>query len=145
MQYEFPLLGVVKRPERIPTHLVALCGNSAEAVRLSMQYGKKSARQVSEAIGLEPAQLSRVLCGNAHMPADKAQAFAYFVGNWGWQQWVAHTCGMDLVPRQESAEEKLSRLEAENAELRAGIPYSGKGNACNPPINNPATANRRSA
>ena len=119
MQHEFPLIGAVKRPERIPAHLVALCRNSAEALRLSMQYGKKSARQVASAIGIEPAQLSRILCGNAHMPADKAVAFAHFVGNWGWQQWVAHTCGMDLVLRQESAEEKLDRLEAENADLKA--------------------------
>lgn len=118
MQREFPLLGVVKRPDRIPAHLVALCHCSAEALRLAMQYGKKSARQVAEAIGMEPAQLSRILCGNAHMPADKAKVFAHFVSNWGWQQWVAFDSGMDLVPRQESAEEKLSRLEAENAELR---------------------------
>lgn len=119
MQHEFPMIGLTKRPERVPSHLVALCNNSAEALRLAMQYGKKSARQVCERIGMEPAQMSRVLCGNAHMPADKAVNFAFAVGNWGWQQWVAFTCGMDLVPRQESAEERLSRLEAENAELRA--------------------------
>lgn len=119
MQHEFPLICPIKRPERVPLHLVALCHNSGEAVRLAMQYGKKSARQVASAIGIEPAQLSRVLCGNAHMPADKALAFAHFIGNWGWQQWVAHACGMDIVPREESAEEKLSRLEAENADLRA--------------------------
>jgi hypothetical protein len=113
------MIGMVKRPERVPAHLVALCHNSAEAVRLAMQYGRRSARQVSGAIGIEPAQLSRVLCGNAHMPADKALAFAHYVGNLGWQQWVAHSCGMDIVPRSESAEEKLSRLEAENADLRA--------------------------
>ena len=120
MQNELPLIGSTKRPERVPAHLVALCGTSAEAVRLAMNYGKKSARYVCERIGMEPAQMSRVLCGNAHMPADLAKPFAYAVGNWGWQQWVAFDCGMDIVPRQESAEEKLARLEAENAELRAG-------------------------
>lgn len=119
MQHEFPIIGAVKRPERVPPHLVALCHSSAEAVRLAMQYGKRSARQVAGAIGIEAAQLSRVLCGNAHMPADKAVAFAHFVGNLGWQQWVAHQCGMDMVPRIESTEERLLRLEAENAALRA--------------------------
>ena len=119
MQHEFPLIGLTKRPERVPAHLVALCANSAEALRLAMQFGKKSARQVCERIGMEPAQMSRILCGNAHMPADKALAFAFAVGNWGWQQWVVFTCGMDMVPRSESTEERLARLEAENAELRA--------------------------
>ncbi len=121
MQHELTLIGPVKRPERIPAHLVALCHNSGEAVRLAMQYGKKSARQVASAIGIEPGQLSRILSSNAHMPADIAVAFAHFVGNWGWQQWVAHACGMDLVPRMESTEERLHRLEAENAHLRARV------------------------
>lgn len=119
MQHELTLIGPVKRPERIPAHLIALCHNSGEAVRLAMQYGKKSARQVASAIGIEAGQLSRILCGNAHMPADKGVLFAHYVGNWGWQQWVAHSCGMDLVPRMESTEERLHRLEAENAHLRA--------------------------
>lgn len=114
-------MGALKRPDRVPAHLVALCSCSAEALRLAMQYGKKSARVVCEVIGMEPAQFSRILSGNAHMPADKAVAFAYAVGNWGWQQWVAFDCGMDLVPRQESSEERLARLEAENADLRARV------------------------
>jgi hypothetical protein len=119
MQNEFRFFGVTKAPERVPAHLVSLCRSSGEAVRLAIQYGKKSVRQVAGDIGMEAAQLSRILCGNAHMPADRALHFAYVVSNWGWQQWVAHNCGMDLVPRHESAEEKLARLEAENAELKA--------------------------
>lgn len=120
MQRQFPMMGFTKPIQRIPPHLIALCSNSAEALRLAMQSGKKSARSVADAIGMEPAQLSRIMSGNAHFPADKALAFAGFVGNWGWQQWVAHTCGMELVPRQESMEERVMRLEAENAHLRGG-------------------------
>lgn len=120
MQREFPLLAPTKRPERIPAHLVSLCRTSGEAVMLAIRYGNKSQRQTANVIGLEPAQLSRIITGGAHMPADKALALAYAVGNWGWQQWVAHTCGFDLVQRVESPEERVARLEAENAELRAG-------------------------
>lgn len=119
MQNEFRFLSVAKGPERIPAHLVALCRTSGEAVRLAIQYGKKSSRQVANDIGMEVAQLSRILCGNAHMPADKARSMAYAVGNWGWQQWVAFDAGMDLVQRAESPEERLARLESENAELKA--------------------------
>jgi len=118
-QNEFRFLGAVKSPERIPAHLVSLCRTSGEAVRLAIQYGRKSARQVAMDIGMEVAQMSRILTGNAHMPADKARSFAYSVANWGWQQWVAFDCGLELVQRNESPEEKLARLEAENADLRS--------------------------
>ena len=37
----------------------------------------------------------------------------------GWSQWLAHSVGMDLVPRTESTEERIFRLEAENAQLRS--------------------------
>lgn len=119
MNREFPMLAAVKAPERVPAHLVSLCRASGEAVLLAIRYGKKTQRQVANAIGMEPAQLARIVCGNAHMPADKGLDFAHAVGNWGWQQWVAHVCGFDLVQRAESPEERVARLEAENAELRA--------------------------
>ena len=118
-QHELPLLGPVKSPERVPAHLVSLCRSSGEAVLLAIRYGKRTQRQVASSIGMEPAQLSRIVIGNAHMPADLAVAFAHAVGNWGWSQWCAHSVGMDLVTRSESPEERLCRLESENAELRA--------------------------
>jgi plasmid maintenance system antidote protein VapI len=126
MQRELTLLGALKPPGRLPAHFVALCRTSGEAVLMAIRYGKKSQRQVAHAIGMEPAQLSRIVSGNAHMPADKARAFAYAVGNWGWQQWVAFDSGMDVVPRSESAEEKMARLEAENAELKAQSTEAGR-------------------
>lgn len=109
----------VKSPERVPAHLVSLCRSSGEAVLLAIRYGKKSQRQAAHSIGMEPAQLSRIVTGSAHMPADLAVSFAHAVGNWGWSQWCAHIVGMDLVGRTESPEEKMARLEAENAELKA--------------------------
>lgn len=119
MQRELPMMGAVKKPERVPAHLVGLCRTSGEAVLLAIRYGNKTQRQVAGTVGIEPSQLARIIVGNAHMPADKSVAFAHAVGNWGWSQWVAHTCGMDLVQRSESPEERMARLEAENADLKA--------------------------
>jgi plasmid maintenance system antidote protein VapI len=119
MQRELALLGQVKRPELVSKHLVGLCGTSGEAVLLAIRFGKKSQRQVAGLIGMEPAQLSRIVTGGAHMPADLAVSFAHAVGNWGWSQWCAHSIGMDLVVRSESSEEKMARLEAENIDLKA--------------------------
>lgn len=119
MQRELPIFSQTRAPQRIPANLVSLCRSSGEALRLAIQYGKRTQGYVADSIGMERAQLSRILSGIAHFPGDKAREFAYVVGNWGWQQWVAHECGMDLVPRQETVEERIHRLEAENAELRA--------------------------
>lgn len=119
MQHELRLIGPVPGMTRVPAHMVDLCRTSGEAVLLAIRYGKRTQRQVADAIGMEAGQLSRIVVGNAHMPADKALAFAHAVRNWGWQQWVAHSCGMDMVPRVESPEEKLVRLEARVAELEA--------------------------
>lgn len=118
-QREFPLLAQVPGITRVPAHLIGLCRTSGEAVLLAIRVGAKSQRQVANDIGMEPAQLSRIIAGNAHMPADAAVRFAQVVHNWGWQQWVAHSCGMDLVQRYESPEERMARLEAENEHLRA--------------------------
>jgi len=112
-------MAAVRAPSRIPAHLISLCQTSGQAVLLAINYSKKSQRQVAGDIGMEPAQLSRIISGNAHMPGDLARNFAHAVGNWGWSQWLAHAIGMDLVPRIESPEERLARLEAENQELRA--------------------------
>lgn len=118
MQHAFPLLSAVRSPERVPAHLVSLCRSSGEAVLLGIRYGRKSQRQVADAIGIEPAQLSRIVGGTAHMPADRGLELAYACGNWAWQQWVAHASGFELVVRSESPEERVVRLEAENAELK---------------------------
>jgi len=119
MQREMALLGFTKVPTRVPANLVALCRTSGEAVLLAIRYGQKSQRTVAADIGMESSQLARIIQGNAHMPADKAVRFAYACGNWAWSQWVAFTCGMELVQRSESPEEKMARLEAENAEYRS--------------------------
>lgn len=121
MQHALALIGPVPGMTRVPAHLVGLCRTSGEAVMLAIRYGKKSQRQVAGDIGMEPAQLSRIVSGNAHMPADLALEFARAVRNWGWHQWVAHSCGMDIVPRVESPEEKMARLEARVAELESEV------------------------
>lgn len=120
-QREFPLFAEVPGVQRVRSDYVALCKTSGEAVLLAIRLAGKSQRQVAGEIGMEPAQLSRIVVSNAHMPADLGKRFAQCVGNWGWQQWVAHSCGMDLVPRTESPEERMARLEAENAHYRANL------------------------
>ncbi|MFQ6309892.1 helix-turn-helix transcriptional regulator [Lysobacter capsici] len=117
MQKELPLLGPVQGITRVPANLVSLCRTSGEAVLLAIRYGQKTQRQVANDIGMEPAQLSRIVSGSAHMPADTAIAFARAVKNWGWQQWVAFSAGMEMVPRVESPEERVARLEQRVREL----------------------------
>lgn len=118
-QRQMPLLGALRPIQRAPAHLVGLCKTSAEALRLSLQLGKRSQRYVAEYIGMDPAQLSRILAGVAHFPADLAPGLAEATGNTAWTQWVAGTVGCELTARAETLEQRLVRLEVENAELRA--------------------------
>ena len=119
MQSELKLIGPVPEIQRVPAHLVSLCQSSGEAVLLAIRYGKRNQSKAATAIDMTPAQMTRIVSGSAHMPADRALAFARYVKNWGWQQWIAHSCGMDMVPRIESPEEKMARLEARVRELEA--------------------------
>lgn len=119
MQHELPILGPVRGIERAPAHEVALCRTSGQAVGLAILKSRKSQQQVADAIGMDKAQLSRILHGSHHFPADLGLALARATHSWAWQQWVAMSCGFDLVQRQETTEERLARLESENRELRA--------------------------
>ena len=119
MQHELPILGPVRGIERAPAHEVALCKTSGQAIGLAILKSGRTASCVADDIGMERAQLSRIIGGSHHFPADKALAFARATHSWAWQQWVSFQCGMDMVPRMESPEERLARLESENAELRA--------------------------
>lgn len=118
-QRQMPMLGALRPIQRAPAHLVALCKDSAQAVRLALQLGKRSQRHVADMIGLDASQLSRILAGVAHFPADLAGPFAEACGNTAWAQWVAGTVGCELTARAETLEQRLVRLEVENAELRA--------------------------
>lgn len=119
MQHELRLICPVRSVERAPAHEVALCKTSGQAIALAILKSGKSASRVADELGMERAQLSRIVNGSHHFPADKAFEFAHVTYSWAWQQWIAFKCGMDMVPRSESPEEKMVRLESENAELRA--------------------------
>lgn len=121
MQHELPIIGSVRGIERAPAHEVALCKTSGQAIGLAILKSGKTASRVADLIGMERAQLSRIIGGSHHFPADKALDFARATHSWAWQQWVSFQCGMDMVPRVESPEERLARLESENAELRARV------------------------
>lgn len=121
MQNELPLIKAVRGIERAPSHEVALCKTSGQAIGLAILKSGKTASRVADEIGMERAQLSRIMSGTHHFPADRALSFARSTYSWAWQQWVSFQCGMDMVPRTESPEERLARLESENAELRARV------------------------
>jgi hypothetical protein len=119
MQHELPLIKAVRGVERAPSHEVALCKTSGQAIGLAILKSGKTASTVADEIGMERAQLSRIMTGTHHFPADKGLTFARATHSWAWQQWISHQCGMDMLPRAESPEERMARLESENAELRA--------------------------
>lgn len=112
-------LGSMREPVEIPAWMIAQCQTFGDAVALSLQFGKKTLDRAAGSIGMSKSHLCEVTKNRKHFPMGKARDFAYYVGNMAIQQWVAHDMGLRLVQRPETGDEKLARLEAENAELKA--------------------------
>lgn len=121
-----------REPELLPMHLVASCNSTAEALLLAVRMAKvkRTDSALAGRLGYSRSHWSEILKGKAvdsegnpkkpkFFDMDKADDFARLVGNYGLQQWIALRIGKQLVRRQETQEERMARLEAENAELRA--------------------------
>jgi hypothetical protein len=111
-------LSVMRDPVELPQWMIEGCATFGDAVALSMQHGKKTLDRTADAIGMQKGQLCEITKNAKHFPNGKARDFAYFVGNLAVQQWIAWDAGYTLAKRPESSDERLHRLEAENAELR---------------------------
>jgi hypothetical protein len=104
-----------RAPVELPHWQVAQQQTFGAAVSLAI--GSKTLEAVARAIGMGKSQLCEITKNRKHFPMGKARDFAYYVGNWGLQQWIAHDAGFRLVVRPESPDEELARLRAQVAEL----------------------------
>lgn len=104
----------VKDIEDTPRELVRLCRNFREALRLAIQYGRKTDAWVADHLGIDRGQFSRILHGKAWFPDDQCMAFCRLVGNWTIYQYRE-------IERQgiDAREQRIAALQAELQALGA--------------------------
>lgn len=97
--------GVVNAPAFLPVQVIEACSTYREAVRLSWAHRRIKAmtqRSLAEYIGCYPSHVSDYLHSDdkdsrRDLPAEKVNAFAATVGNWGVQQWLVRQAKLTLM------------------------------------------------
>lgn len=115
------------RPEMqdIDAEMVARQPTLTAAILLCVQLGGLDDRDLAKALGLDPAQWSRVKSGQAHFPQERLQRLMDLCTNEAPLIWLAARRGYDLKPRLSLIEQKLdaerqraAKLEEQNKLLR---------------------------
>lgn len=117
---QLPMLCEVPSPSLHDVEEVARLPDFTAAVRRQVNDARRvmSQADLAETIEMHPAQLSRVLNGQHHMPGDKWAAFNRATGRVTALQYIALRSGFGLSP--------LEDLRAENARLRARLDALGE-------------------
>lgn len=110
-----------REPVELPQWEIESLLTFGDAVAHAMQRGKKTLDRTADAIGMCKSQLCEITKNKKHFPMGKARDFSSYVGNLAIQQWVAWDAGFQLAKRPESTDERLHRLERENAQLRSQV------------------------
>lgn len=97
--------GVVNAPAFLPLEVVASCTTYREIVRMSWAHRRIKAmtqRTLAECVGCYPSHISDYLQADdkpsrRDLPAERLNAWAATVGNWGIQQWLVRQSKLTLM------------------------------------------------
>jgi hypothetical protein len=97
--------GVVNGPSFLPTDVVSNCTTYREIVRVSWAHRRIKAmtqRTLAERVGCYPSHVSDYLQADdkpsrRDLPAERLNAWAATVGNWGVQQWLARQSKLTIM------------------------------------------------
>lgn len=121
-QRDLPLKGEMVA---VDTVIVERQPDMTAAILLCQQVGGLEDKQVASALGMDPAQWSRIKTGSAHFPQDRLGKFMDACANEAPLIWLATRRGYALTPLETELERRLrterearERVEAENRLLR---------------------------
>lgn len=128
-QHELRLLGEVRRPAQVAESIIADLPTFRSALRYAVNHSGLVQCEIALACGIDPGEFSRMLRdpragrGRAReFPSEKLATFCRVTNSKAPVQWMAQQVGDQLVPwRQETAEQRIARLEAENAALKLRV------------------------
>lgn len=97
--------GVVNAPAFLPADVVGACTTYREIVRVSWAHRRIKAmtqRTLAERVGCYPSHVSDYLQADdkpsrRDLPAERLNAWASTVGNWGVQQWLTRQAKLTIM------------------------------------------------
>lgn len=97
--------GAVNGPAFLPVEIVLKCNSYREIVRISWSHRRIKAmtqRSLAEYVGCYPSHVSDYLHADdkpsrRDLPAERLNAWASTVGNWGVQQWLARQSKLTIM------------------------------------------------
>lgn len=97
--------GAVHAPAFLPLEVVNECATYREIVRVSWAHRRTKAmtqRTLAERVGCYPSHVSDYLQADdkpsrRDLPAERLNAWAATVGNWGVQQWLARQSKLTIM------------------------------------------------
>jgi hypothetical protein len=97
--------GVVNAPAFLPAAIVEECSTYREIVRVSWAHRRIKAmtqRTLAERVGCYPSHISDYLQADdkpmrRDLPAERLNAWAATVGNWGVQQWLTRQSRLTIM------------------------------------------------
>lgn len=110
-QHQLPLSRRSNRVEVSPDMLGAQKSMLA-AINLCVSLSGLDDKEISLALEIQPAQWSRILSGEAHMPPNKLGALMDLCGNEAPLLWLANSRGYGLVLLKSEAERRAEAAEA---------------------------------
>lgn len=96
MQREIPIISEVVAPKLVDAHLLSVCKNRLDAIRLCVQMSGLSNSYICERLHIDAGHFSRIMQGHANFPDTKSHSLMQLCGNAAPMQWEAQHFGFKL-------------------------------------------------
>lgn len=118
-QRELPVMSDIKRANNpVPQHLIELCQNKQEAIRLCINWSGIQVTVLAELLGIDKGNFTRILSGSAYLPPNKENLLQDICGNEAILEWSCYSRNKKPIPVDST--QKIAELEAQLMELKHG-------------------------
>jgi len=116
-QERLPLAVKRHAKQEVSDDLIAAKSTFHEAIVLCAHIAPIGSKVISMELGIDQAQWSRIMSGQAHFPPNKLADFMDICGNEVPLRWLALSRGYGLVRLQSEVERENEQLQLQNQEL----------------------------
>jgi hypothetical protein len=111
----------LRAQQPVSTAVIYRQPDALSALRLSVQVSGLDEKQIYMPLGVDKAQWSRIMSGQAHFPTNKYELFMDLVGNEILLVWLAYRRGKGLLDLEDAKDKTIRHQAGEIAKLRNEI------------------------